>query len=440
MADIASSLSIKGELSHQSVEDSSTPDQKTSSRIITISLSFDLVVKLTKPILILCSLFCPKQPSPEDHPDIPYSEHNVDTRSSCSDHHTSCPSSDQNIPAAMSTIENKSIDTTLTGIAAILNPLDNNEILEFYTTAYRNLGMKTEAADNLNSDGLKLGEYQPPSTPGVGWDLGPLLPGTPLVVLKYKSQIRVYGISKYYNKKKENVVLSVSPSTAGLDITTNINALAGTGDGQKRGWLYELEDKPIGRTVKEYSLEGDGSKVGKAKDVPLDGVGKNSNISAFYHKKGDRRYVVYQGSDNYTLRWKPLSSKAGEGDLFPVSFVGTTAMKRNTLQGWTTHAGCAIEDTAFLFYVGSETLTAQGVKEEYSKLYVIRTDFKSSGQETPEDLNLDVLKNGALSLVPTVNKEGTYDIVVFYMGAGDGDNRLLSNYVYPTDIPAPVKT
>ncbi|KAF3210020.1 hypothetical protein TWF106_010800 [Orbilia oligospora] len=339
----------------------------------------------------------------------------------------------------MSTIvDNQCDDTTLTGIAAILNPLDNNEILEFYTTAYRNLGMKTETTGNLSSEGLKLGEYQPPTTPGVGWDLGPLLPGTPLVVLKYKNQIRVYGISKY-TKRKENVVLSVSPSTAGLDLTTKINALAGTGDGKKQGWLYELEDKPIGRTVKEYSLEGDGSKVGKARDVPLDGVGKQSSISAFYHKKSDRRYVVYQGSDNYTLRWKPLSSKAGEGDLFPVSFVGTTALKSNTLQGWTTHAGCAIEDTAFLFYVGSETLTAQGVNEEISNLYVIRADFKSAGQEKPEDLNLAVLKNGALSLVPTVNENGTYDIVVFYMGAGDGNNRLLSNYVYSTDIPAPVK-
>ncbi|KAK6502742.1 hypothetical protein TWF481_007789 [Arthrobotrys musiformis] len=338
----------------------------------------------------------------------------------------------------MSTIENKCSDTTLTGIAAILNPLDNDEILEFYTTAYRNLGMKTESTGNLNSDGLKLGEYQPPTTPGLGWDLGPLLPGTPLVVLKYRSQIRVYGISKY-TKRKENIVLSVSPSTAGLDLTTKINALAGTGDGQKHGWLYELEDKPIGRTVKEYSLEGDGSRVGKAKDVPLDGVGKQSSISAFYHKGGDRRYIVYQGSDNYTLRWKPLSSKPGEGDLFPVSFVGTTAIKRNTLQGWTTHAACAIGDTAFLFYVGSETLAAQDVKEEYSRLYLIKTNFVNPGQEKPEDLNVDVLKGGALSVVPTVNKEGTYDIVVFYMGAGDGENRLLSNHVHTTDIPAPVK-
>ncbi|EGX43972.1 hypothetical protein AOL_s00210g133 [Orbilia oligospora ATCC 24927] len=338
----------------------------------------------------------------------------------------------------MSTIVgNKCNDTTLTGIAAILNPLDNTEVLEFYTTAYRNLGMKTEVTNNLTSEGLKLAEYQQP-TPGVGWDLGPLLPGTPLVVLKYKSQIRVYGISKY-TKRNENIVLSVSPSTAGLDLTTNINALAGTGDGQRQGWLYELEDKPIGRTVKEYALEGDGSRVGKAKDVPLDGVGKQSSISAFYHKKGNRRYVVYQGSDNYTLRWKPLSSKAGEGDLFPVSFVGTTAMKRNTLQGWTTHAGCAIEDSAFLFYVGSETLTAQDVKEEYSNLYVVRTNFTNPGQETPQDLNLGVLKNGALSLVPKVNEEGTYDIVVFYMAAGDKGDRLLSNYVYTTDIPAPVK-
>ncbi|KAK6526451.1 hypothetical protein TWF694_005037 [Orbilia ellipsospora] len=333
----------------------------------------------------------------------------------------------------MSTIiNNQYADTTLTGIAAILNPLGENQILEFYTSSYRNLGMITEKASALAEEPFTLQKYQPPPSPG-GWELGPLLPGTPLVVLKYNNQIRVYAISKY-SKTGGNIILSVSPSTAALDIATCIDAFTGTGDGKNQAWLYELEDKPIGRTVKEYPLMGDGSKVGKPKDVVLDGIGSGSRISAFYHNNSGVRYIVYQASDNKTLRWKPLSSKPGQANLLAGSFGGTTAPANNTLEDWTTHAGCAIEDTAFIFYVGSQELKINSVRQQVSKLYLIRSEFKYPSQDAPEDLNVTCLPNGALSVVPIVNAEGTYDIVVFFMGEGDGGSRLLSKTVYPTGI------
>ncbi|KAK6347930.1 hypothetical protein TWF718_005750 [Orbilia javanica] len=436
MADIASSLSIKGEISHQSVENYSTPEQKTSSQVISISLTLDLVVKLTKPILFLGSLFCPKKPSPEDHPDTPHSEPHTEphTETHCSDHHKFSPCPDQNSPAAMSSlINNECKDRTMTGIAAILNPLGRNEVLEFYTTAYRNLGMLTLDAFN-SADVHELQEYKDPPAKGSGeWELGPLLPGTPLVVLKFKNQIRVYGISKYYNKDG-NLILSVSPSIASVGIATSVDAFAGTGDGKSKGWLYELEDGELGREVKEYPLKTDGSKVGDGSPVTPDGMGKGSRISAFYHNKGNTRYVVYQG-DNFTLKWQPLGGDQAYNDA--VTFAASTSMDNNTLQTWTTHAACALEDTAFIFYVGSRTLSYQGRQQQVNKLYLLKTDINSNGRGKPEDLKKDVLPNGALSVVPVVNDDGEWDIIVFCMARGDGPkDRRLSKHVYSTGIKA----
>ncbi|KAF3911093.1 hypothetical protein AA313_de0205803 [Arthrobotrys entomopaga] len=336
----------------------------------------------------------------------------------------------------MSTIiDNKCADTKLTGIAAILNPLGQSDILEFHTTAFRNLGMITEDISKLAKKPYKLKKYESAPAQGAGWELGPLLPGTPLVVLKYNNQIRVYAISKY-SDDGGNLILSVSPSTSAVGISTKVDAFTGTGDGEGQAWLYELQDEALGRTVNEYPVEEDGSVVGTVRPVTLDGIGNGSRISAFYHNAEDMRYIVYQAGDK-TLKWKPISSASGQSSLTSTTFGSTTNPSNNTLRTWTTHAGCAIGNTAFIFYAGSQSMTVGDVTEQQNKLFLLKTAIGPNAGGTPDNLNVDLVPNGALSVVPIINdKKGTWDIIVFYMAKGDGAARLLANYRYPTGIKA----
>ncbi|KAF3940298.1 hypothetical protein ABW19_dt0200412 [Dactylella cylindrospora] len=300
-----------------------------------------------------------------------------------------------------------------TAIAAIVNALapNDSQILEFYTTAYRNVGVRVRKVESEDDDP----EFKPWAD---ATELGPVLTGTPLVTLKFKNQIRVYGISRYTDGG-ENKICCLSP---GFDYTgkcTKLPVLAGTGDGKNQGWLYELEDRDDGRFIREHNISGGFSST---EMVPFHIWGE-SQLAAFYDNDSNTRYVVYQ-NNNHNICFKQMDDNSAD----PTTCNGTSALEVTTPL-----SACAISSNFFIFFVSKDSTNA---RDKSNYLHVAFGAIGTSGK-TNIIKRAQVVNEAYLSAVPVKNAtSGKYDIWVFYLNPGEkAKQRSLAHYVHPTNIP-----
>ncbi|KAF3911315.1 hypothetical protein ABW21_db0204505 [Orbilia brochopaga] len=327
-----------------------------------------------------------------------------------------------------------------TALAAVHNPLNEDQILNFYSTGYQNLGVR---ARNINA--LESASLSPRCVSLEQGKQGVILHDSPLVAMKLKGQIQVIAVSRFLNEEGEYYVAKVSPgfetqfsAEAGskpVTIATQYPILAGTGDGNNLGWLYELAKANPGdcndqsNQIVEHYI---GDQCGESNSLDPEASHRQTQLAAFYDATPGNadRYVVYQ-NPSLEICYKAMQDTTST----PV----TCARSKRTAYPGTPLAACTLEGQYFIFYIGNGENVVEG---KMNFIWVLNAAVGETDQN-PERVGgekrpFQIAMGAYLSVMPLANKStGLFDIHIFCFKQADGNSRSIAHTIFPTKVKVP---